>query len=186
MMENNRQKLFKKRDDYMVNKKAVFTATVLVVLIVGLIIGIQIKKTSINEKYLEEKEQNLINASNSDVESNENKTTVTNSTENDTNTTEENEVNETTSSTEKNETTENSTNTAKNNNASTAEKNDSSEEAAMKLLEQKTSYKKDEVYFYVEEEVKKGVYIISIRDGETTTELESYKVDMNNKTITKN
>ena len=167
----------------MVNKKAVFIATIVAVLVIGVIFAFNVNKLDKENSNIEE---NTNASSNINVNKNETETnkTVENNVndENTTNTTAEaNTVKE--ENTNTNNSTEN-TNTSSNQ-KDKAEEYEVSAEGAIKLLKTKIKQRSN-TYFYTEDEVSEGVYIISLRDETTTAEIASYKVDVKNKTVTEN
>lgn len=106
---------------------------------------------------------------------------------NNTNNTAKNTTNQT-NNVEKNttNTTENKANEASNttqNQTNTVEEVKLSDEDKAKELAKKTYGSSNGVYFKVEQVESNGVYIISVRDAETTNAIEWYKVDVNNQTV---
>ena len=165
----------------MVNKKAVFIATIVAVLVIGVIFAFNVNKLDKENSNIEE---NTNASSNINVNKNETETnkTVENNVndENTTNTTAEaNTVKE-----------ENTNNSTENTNTSSNQKDKAEEyevsaEGAIKLLKTKIK-QRENTYFYAEDEISEGVYIISLRDETTTAEIASYKVDVKKKTVTEN
>ena len=194
MMEKNTQKYYKYRKEmiFMVDKKAVIIATVIAIVIIGGILGFKIYKYNkeeygksdveasqstniINEETQKQntqkadKEENLSRPENTSKTDSEENTSSSEKTENNTNT--ENQAD---------------TNTTSKNEKNTDNNENSSEEDAIKLAKQKWGNQNSNVYFYAEDEVEKGVFIISVRDNNTTAELVSYKVNTNTKKVTQN
>ena len=167
----------------MVNKKAVFIATIVAALIIGVIFWTNVNKLNKEDGNLEENKTTSSNI-------NENEAEVKNETKNEKNEVDENNVvdeNETNTENtvdDENATNTNSTNTSSDK-ASNAEEYELSAEGAIKLLKSKVK-QRDNTYFYTEDEISEGVYIISLRDETTTAEVASYKVDVKNKTVTEN
>lgn len=167
----------------MVNKKIVIIVTILAILVIGSIFGYEVYKfnqksnsadTVVDTKTLSE---NNIPTTNTTIESTStnNETaenTITDNETKETNTIQEENTNTSSNSTE--------TNTPK---ATDVEK---TEEKAISILKEKLGSDNSNVYFYIEEEVEKGIFIISVRDSDTTAEISSYKVDTNKKTATEN
>ena len=169
----------------MVNKKLVVIVTIIVVIIVGLIFKIQLEEfNNSHSGTLEEPKESSsakVNETNNTADENVEGNSTENTTENkveEENTTSEND-------TDKNEASKNTnTNSADKSNSSSS-KTELTEANAIKLLKSKLSNKSN-VYFYTEDEVSKGVYIISVRDNDTTETVGSYKVDLNKNTVTEN
>ena len=62
----------------------------------------------------------------------------------------------------------------------------SGEDVAISLAKKKWGENDDTVYYYVEEQISDNVYIISVRDSETTEDLGEYKVNIKTKKVEKN
>ena len=170
----------------MVNKKLVAIVTIIVVIIVGLILKIQLDEFNRSHSGTLEESKESSSVEVNEAENTAEENVVENSTENTVE--EENKEEENTTSendTDKNETSKNTnTNSADKSNSSSS-KTELTEANAIKLLKSKLSNKSN-VYFYTEDEVSKGVYIISVRDNDTTETVGSYKVDLNKNTVTEN
>ena len=113
------------------------------------------------------------------------KTTANNKVENVTNTT--NASNETKNETKNevadNNTTNNTVENTNNNQEPAHEEVSVSNEDKAKDLAKKTYGTGDGVYFRIEQVESNGVYIISVRDQETTKDLAWYTVDVNNNSV---
>lgn len=176
----------------MVDKKAVIIATVIAIIIIGGILGFKIYKYN-KEEYgksdievsqspnTTNEETNKQNTQKDDKEENLSKPENTSKTDSE-------ENNSFSEKTENNTNTENQadTNTTSKNEKNTDNNENSSEEDAIKLAKQKWGNQNSNVYFYAEDEVEKGVFIISVRDNNTTAELVSYKVNTKTKKVTQN
>ena len=57
---------------------------------------------------------------------------------------------------------------------------------AISLVKKEWGENDNTVYYYVEEQISDNVYIISVRDQETTQDLSSYKVNVNSECVEKN
>lgn len=173
----------------MVNKKAVLIATIVAVLVIGVIFAFNVNKL---DKENSDVEENKNASSNVNVNVNANETETNKNVEN--NVTDENTTNTTAEENtvkEDEENTNTSNTTTENENTSSNKKEDKtgeyevSAEGAIKLLKTKIKQRSN-TYFYTEDEISEGVYIISLRDETTTAEIASYKVDVKNKTVTEN
>lgn len=120
--------------------------------------------------------------------------TTKNTTNNSTNTTEnktenktENTVNQTNATNQTNTTeqgnTQNQTNTATQQNSNTVEVVSVSDEDNALALAKKTYGSTDGVYFKIEQTEGNGVYIVSVRDLETTSAIVWYTVNVKNQTV---
>ena len=147
----------------MVNKKAVLIATVIaiVVVIIAVIIGVNA---------LDDLDYSFETVETNEVQEE--------------NTTEENTIEEETDSSEENVVEENTTeetNTTESNEVveetSIDDSTESDEDIAKNLAEEKWG-EDDSVYYYVEEELSDGVYLVSVRSQETTETLEEYEVNV--------
>lgn len=112
---------------------------------------------------------------NTGKQSNNTENNTKNSTENKAENKTENTTNQTSN------TTENTTN--KPNEENKDEQVKLSDEDKAKELAKKTYGSSDGVYFKVEQVESNGVYIISVRDAETTNAMAWYKVDVKNQTV---
>lgn len=123
---------------------------------------------------------------NNNTEKKENETNETSS-KNNVNNTEDKTKNETTNNTTTNTTENNNPNTAnetdKNNQTPAVEEVTVSDEDKAKELAQKTYGSSDGVYFKIEQVESNGVYIISVRDMETTSALAWYTVNAKTGTV---
>lgn len=117
---------------------------------------------------------NTNNASNN-TSTNQNKNEAENTTGN-TNETKNETENTTTNNTTN--TTENTTNQTNTSQVSTVEEVNTSDEDKAKDLAKKAYGSSDGVYFKVEQVESNGVYIISVRDTETTSALEWYTINV--------
>ena len=173
----------------MVNKKIVIVCTIIAILIFGCIFGYKIYKFNKDNNNNIDEKSDLNNNSNINL----NKIEDTNTTEN---TVDENTITENTLDSNETDTTntvdDNNTNTSSNNvtdtntDANNKQEGNKSEDIAISIIKEKLGNKNTNVYFYVEEELENGVYIVSIRDSDTTAEIATYKVDINNKTVKEN
>lgn len=181
----------------MVNKKCVIIATIVAIVVVAIIVGIKIKSLqeeyTISDNFKEEiaSSQESNNTSENNVEEKNN--TAIENISNENNISDENNVSENeniinqnqenTSSTQ-NQTTSNGTsdaNSTNNNTSNVIEQN--SEEKALNLAKNKWGKDDENVYFYIEDEVSKDIYIVSVRSKETTAAVVSYKIDVNNEIV---
>ena len=167
----------------MVNKKVVIIATILIVLIVGIIVGIKIKDfKNIIGDFIEE---NTID-SNANVSENDETNSIENTTENS-----ENNITNTTSDDEQNnENIDNEKNTSSlendvgaGNNPSSDSGKEGNEEKALNLARNQWGENDNNVYYYVEEKVSDDVFIISVRDKNTTMSLADYEVDIKSEEV---
>ena len=164
----------------------------IVVCIIGVIIFLGYIGTKMDFSGVKSNETN--NTSNSNVVTGKNNTSTSNNLANNTTNQTNNVVNNTATNQTENKTeniTENKTvnntteNTANNTTApvSTVEQNTVSDEDKAKSIAQQTYGTSERVYFKVEQIQGNGVYIISVRDSETTGALAWYTVDAKNNTI---
>ena len=162
----------------MVNKKVVVIASIIIIMIVGFIFAINVLKFN--------KQANINNDNESNIKSNT--TTNSISTKNEINTNTNSSSNNTTESanvienkTENNNAT--NTNDSKDN-TTTSNSKVEPEDIAINLVKKKYGNKKSNVYFYVEDEESKGIYIVSVRDRDTTAHIATYRADINKNTVT--
>lgn len=111
---------------------------------------------------------------NSNTANNTNKENTTNTTQND-------NTNKTSNNTTENN--QNKNETKQDNTTKAVEQNKASNEDIARELAKNTYGSSDGVYFKVEQVEGNGVYIISVRDAETTSALAWYNVDVNTKTV---
>lgn len=164
----------------MVNKKAVVIASIIIVIIVGLIFAINVSRFN--------KQENINNDNENIIKSNTTTNSISEKNEINNNTNTNSNSNNTTESTNaiENKTTENNTtntNESKNNNTTSNSKVEP-EDIAIDLVKKKYGNKSSSVYFYVEDEEAKGVYIVSVRDKDTTAHIATYRADINKNTVT--
>lgn len=176
----------------MVNKKAVIFSTIIALCIVGVILYMAISKLYEEKNFEEETEYSVqnnttntvvMNTSNSNESATEN--TVENVSTNNTNSDiaeegkkDENEENDKAIVNEEKE----ESKTEKNN---SKDSKNNLEDLAKKLVSDKENNPSN-VYYSIEEEISNGVFIVSVRDVDTTEEVDSYKVNTSTKEITKN
>lgn len=158
----------------MVNKKAVLIATIIAILIFGGIFGARV--------YFSNK------IDNNDIESEIGSVSKTvssseNSVKKEENTIKENKIEEINSI---NTVNENTTADKKETNNSKEKDKETPEKTAINLVKEKFGSDITNVYFSIDDNIADGIYIVSVRNKDTTTELESYKVDIMNKTVTEN
>ena len=165
----------------MVNKKMVAIVIIIGILIIGTIVGVivyNLKNTQSVSEEIEPKEKIEVIKNITVSEKNQNETSSIDNVgeENHENTTTENIDNENTINENDNkENNETKSNTSKN--------KDEIEQEAINLVKKKWGSSKKNVYFYIEDEVQDGVYIVTVRDDDTTAELKAYRVDVNNKKV---
>lgn len=157
----------------MVNKKVVIISTIICIILVAGIIYI-----NLNKPYEESKT--------------ENETIETNVVENNV---QENSEKENTSIEEKDENIEKEENTEVQENKTEEPKVEENkkeqkseltgEEKAKELVKKEWGENDKTVYYYVEEQVSDDLYIISVRDAQTTEELSTYEVDNSAETVEK-
>lgn len=157
----------------MVNKKVVIISTIICIILVAGIIYI-----NLNKPYEEPKT--------------ENETIETNVVENNV---QENSEKENTSIEEKDENIEKEENTEVQENKTEEPKVEENkkeqkseltgEEKAKELVKKEWGENDKTVYYYVEEQVSDDLYIISVRDVQTTEELSTYEVDNSAETVEK-
>ena len=163
----------------------------IVVCVIGVVIFLGYIGKDMNLSGLNSNKTN--NTSNSNVVTGKNSTNTSKNTANNTTNQTNNTVNNTAANQTENKTenitenkTENTVNNTTNNTitpAATVEQNTVSDEDKAKSLAEKTYGSSDGVYFKVEQVQGNGVYIISVRDAETTGALAWYTVDVKNNTI---
>lgn len=160
----------------MVNKKAVFIATIIAIIIFGGIFGARIYFS--NKSDNNNIESKIENVSESKTDSKKEKNV-----KKDENTIKENKIEETNSTNTINE--NNTVDKKETNNHKETDKEDP-EKIAVNLVKEKFGGNVSNIYFNVDEKISESIYIVSVRNMDTTTELESYKVDTVNKTVTEN
>lgn len=157
----------------MVNKKVVIISTIICIILVAGIIYI-----SLNKSYEEpeiEKEITETNGVENKIQENVEK--------------ENTQVEEKVENTEKEENTEVQENKAEEPKIEEDKKEQKSEltgeEKAKELVKKEWGENDKTVYYYVEEQVSDDLYIISVRDAQTTEELSTYEVDNSAETVEK-
>lgn len=172
----------------MVDKKAVVVATVIALVLFGIILGLRIK--NLNSYEYKETEETNVNQNTTVNSTQENETTKT-SVENkvDENVLEENNITENTiaeNTVSENKVDENTTKENTTTSSSTNKKTEKDpEKLAISLVKEKWGNINSNVYFDVEDKNEsKGIYTIVVRDNSTTVEIATYKVDINKKTVT--
>ena len=157
----------------MVNKKVVIISTIICIILVAGIIYI-----SLNKPYEEPEVENEIAETNGI----ENKIQENVEKEN-------TQVEEKVENTEKEENTEvqeNKTEEPKIEEDKKEQKSElTGEEKAKELVKKEWGENDKTVYYYVEEQVSDDIYIISVRDAQTTEELSTYEVDNSAETVEK-
>lgn len=157
----------------MVNKKVVIISTVICIILVAGIIYI-----SLNKPYEEPEIENEITETNGV----ENKIQENVEKEN-------TQVEEKVENTEKEENTEVQENKTEEPKVKEDKKEPKSEltgeEKAKELVKKEWGENDKTVYYYVEEQVSDDLYIISVRDAQTTEELSTYEVDNSAETVEK-
>ena len=165
----------------MVNKKVVIFVTIITLVIVGIIFYMSVSKLYNEETYV-----------GSSIENSEGNNQITNTSSN----------SKTENTIENNNTTDNTIDNTTNTNISTEEDNKAinsvsektnpsnsekkdSEEVAKDLVREKEKNPSN-VYYTIEKKVSEGVFIVSVRDNETTEEIDSYKVNTNTGEVTNN
>ena len=166
----------------MINKKVVIIATIIIVLIVGVIVGIKIKdfKNIIGDFIEENTIDSNANASEND-KTNSIKNTTENSENNIINTTDNDEQNN--KNIDNHNTTSSKNDVGAGNNSSPDSGKESSEEKALNLVKNKWGKNDNNVYYYVEEQVSDDVFVISVRDKNTTMSLANYEVNIKSEEI---
>jgi glucan-binding YG repeat protein len=162
----------------MVNKKIVVIATIIAILIVGTIVGINIKSLQKTEYTFDDKvsdNENLVENNNDLENSIDNEETDPSENEKEQENEQENENTTTEGINEENVIDTNTTNKETTNNETT---NKTSEEKAMNLAKTKWGKDDDSVYYYLEEQLSDNIYIISVRSKETTARLMDYQVNL--------
>ena len=157
----------------MVNKKVVIISTIICIILVAGIIYI-----SLNKSYEEpeiEKEITETNGVENKIQENVEK--------------ENTQVEEKVENTEKEENTEVQENKAEEPKIEEDKEEQKSEltgeEKAKELVKKEWGENDKTVYYYVEEQVSDDLYIISVRDAQTTEELSTYEVDNSAETVEK-
>ena len=157
----------------MVNKKVVIISTIICIILVAGIIYI-----SLNKPYEEPEIENEITETNGV----ENKIQENVEKEN-------TQVEEKVENTEKEENTEMQENKTEEPKVKEDKKEQKSEltgeEKAKELVKKEWGENDKTVYYYVEEQVSDDIYIISVRDAQTTEELSTYEVDNSAETVEK-
>ena len=157
----------------MVNKKVVIIVSIFTVIIVSAIVYFSLISLDkqypvsgeVNEVYNIQKNENI--EKNNNIQKNEIKQ--------ENNIEKENEVEE-----PANETSEDENETSE----VEKEKNDG-DEKAITLVKKEWGEKDDTVYYNIEEQISDNVYIVSVRDKETTEDLAEYRVDIKQKKVKK-
>ncbi len=159
----------------MVNKKAVIIVTILAIIIVGIIVIVKVNSLedvayTFNE--VAKNNENSIEDENTTNKINEENETT-------------NTSNETNTNSSINTNTNNEANTNTSTNVETPTEEDT-EDKALELAKKKWGENDDEVYFYIEEAIDDGVFIVSVRNKVTTASMAEYKVDVYNEEVTEN
>ena len=163
----------------MVNKKVVIIASIIALLAIGGIVGFKIYQLDKNKYVAVTKTVST------------NNTTTKKNTINNENTINENKIekedteNNIESKNEIENNTENTTNTEKSTSNKTTEKKKEPEEQAIDLVKEKWKDNSN-VYFNVDDKISDDEYIISVRNKTTTTEMASYKVNINKESVEEN
>ena len=169
----------------MVNKKVVIIVSIIAIILVSTVVYISFK--SLDKEYIENEnksenygsEQDVNSATSNDIQ--ENKLNQENNNNEDKNENkleeQENEIENTES-----ETQENKNETS--NNDIQEEKKDG-DEKAIALVKKKWGESDDTVYYNIEEQISDNVYIVSVRDSETTEDLSEYRVDIKTNKVKK-
>lgn len=186
----------------MINKKWVIVSVTIMIIITGIVFFINVKKfdkyednniisksdISTKQNVITNVKENIKNKENAKNESELSKNELQENVASD-NGSEKNEIEE--QKENKNSTSENVTeNTEKiDNNLNTTkitENKISDEELAINLAKKQWGGKNNDVYFNVEDEKSKGVYVVTVRDESTTAEVTSYTVNIKTKSVTEN
>lgn len=172
----------------MVDKKTVAIATIIALIVIGVILGFRIKKLN-NYKNQNPQEENVTQniSVNKAQENNTSNTLTENKVEE--NVIEKNSISENTiadNTVSENKVDENTTKESRTTSSSTNKKTEKDpEKLAISLAKEKWGNINSNVYFDVEDKNEsKGIYTIVVRDNSTTVEMVTYKVDINKKTVT--
>ena len=162
----------------MVNKKIVVIVTIIAIIVVCGIIYINLKRESqeqytFSEQTVENKVENNTEKNTQIEENLEVENQINENKEEDNKV--ENEIN---NEIEEENKVSNSTSNAK-------EESLTSEEKAISLVKKEWGENDNTVYYYVEERISDNVFIISVRDQNTTEDLSSYKVDVSSESLEK-
>lgn len=161
----------------MVNKKVVIISTIIAILIVGVIVGIKIKKLdNVQEIISEEKPKNTVVQNNVIENTVINNNVISNETKN--------EVENTITNTNTTKTENSVKNTSVSNSEVKTDEKLTGEEKAKQLAKDKWGKTDDNVYYYVEDKLSENEYIVSVRDSDTTVSLMDYKVNIKTEEIT--
>lgn len=157
----------------MVNKKVVLIVTIIAILVVGVIVGIKIKKLdNIDLVISEEKAKENYDDDNFYNEVND-ENIIENKINNDVIENEENENNENINKDNNFE-----ENTIDSNSSNNDDKVLSGEEKAKNLAKEKWQNQKTNVYYYVDSKLSDDEYVVSVRDNDTTISLIDYKINI--------
>ena len=154
----------------MVNKKAVIISTIIALIVAILIIFVNIR----NLRNVEETIADVPENSNELVEEN-----TTNTENNLSNDVANNTVND--SIDEEENTVENTSTTNTQSNTSTVNEdneNSDAEDVAIQLAKEEWGEDNEDVYYYIEENLSENVYVVSVRDKNTTATLANYEVNI--------
>ena len=154
----------------MVNKKAVIISTIIALIVAILIIFVNIR----NLRNVEETIADVPENSNELVEEN-----TTNTENNLSNDVANNTVND--SIDEEENTVENTSTTNTQSNTSTINEdneNSDAEDVAIQLAKEEWGEDNEDVYYYIEENLSENVYVVSVRDKNTTATLANYEVNI--------
>lgn len=154
----------------MVNKKAVIISTIIALIVAILIIFVNIR----NLRNVEETIADVPENSNELLEEN-----TTNTENNLSNDVANNTVND--SIDEEENTVENTSTTNTQSNTSTVNEdneNSDAEDVAIQLAKEEWGEDNEDVYYYIEENLSENVYVVSVRDKNTTATLANYEVNI--------
>lgn len=154
----------------MVNKKAVIISTIIALIVAILIIFVNIR----NLRNVEETIADVPENSNELLEEN-----TTNTENNLSNDVANNTVND--SIDEEENTVENTPTTNTQSNTSTVNEdneNSDAEDVAIQLAKEEWGEDNEDVYYYIEENLSENVYVVSVRDKNTTATLANYEVNI--------
>ena len=166
----------------MVDKKVVIIVSIIAIIITSIVVYFSLqsfdKQYAENENIDENVNKNYTNEQNENISSNNNKQknelNQQNNIEKENETENENAIEE-----PANETKEDKDETPK------VEEKNSGDEIAIELVKKEWGEKDDTVYYNIEEQISDNVYIVSVRDQETTEDLSEYRVDIKQKKVKK-
>ena len=160
----------------MVDKKAVIIATLVTLVIVGLVMYIGLNKDNTDKQNIVNNNISNINKDLSEENLENNELTVN----------EENVESKKENKTEENNIENENKNENKNTSADTKKQEKlTGEDLAISLAKKKWGKKNDSVYFNVEDKISDNTYIVSVRDS-NTIELVEYKVNVNTNKVEEN